>query len=51
MSACTITEIVRLIDDHKIVVTPVQAIKAEAIGKAARTRKVGMEENIIIQSV
>ena len=51
MSTCAIPEIVRLIDDHKIVVTPVQAIKVEAIGKAAWTRKVSVEKDVIIQAV
>ena len=47
----TIAEIMRLINDDEIIVSPVKAAQVKTIGHATITRQVGMKQNIIIQTI
>ena len=46
-----VTEIMALVNYHKVIIAPVYVFKVEAIALPRRARQVGMIENIITQTV
>ena len=46
-----IAEVVRLVDDDKIIVAPVHMGKIDIAGKTAVTRQIGMVQDIIVEAI
>ena len=46
-----VAEVVRLINDHQVIIAPVDFLQLHAIGAATNTRKVGMEQDGIAEPV
>src|SRR5699024_9140677 len=51
MGSNTITEVMRLINNHQIIVAPIQTIQVDTVGLTVVSGKVCMEQNIITQTV
>ena len=47
----TITEVVAFVDNHKVIIAPVDVVKVKSIGYTAIASEVGMKKHIITKSV
>ena len=51
MGTGTVSEVMGLIDDHQIIISPVQSIQIQSVGESMGSGQIRMEQHIIVQSI